>query len=186
MAKPKHHPDLCYMTTWPNRKKFYHFKPDTWEEAITIEDIAHHMSLQCRYNGGVPFHYSVALHSLYCVEVYERKYKNASRKTLRTMLLHDAGETYWADLHAGMKRNLSQYMQWLSATEAAVARKFDCWTPEPVRVKKVDGILLSTELRELKGEAPYKEKPLPSFTFEELTTRDVEERFLDKWEALKP
>lgn len=55
--------------------KFNYLEPDFSQ--ITIEEIAHSLSLQCRYIGHTKFHYSVALHSVLCSIIAPREYKLA-------------------------------------------------------------------------------------------------------------
>lgn len=71
---------------------------------IRIEDIAHHLSLACRYAGACPYHYSVAQHSLYVSELMARKHPG-SRMMALAGLLHDASEAYLGDMSSPMKHN---------------------------------------------------------------------------------
>ena len=77
---------------------------DPRPEEICIGDIAHALSLLCRYNGHVPFHYSVAHHSLYVSDVMEKQYG-----TLGGLcgLMHDAAEAYIGDMTRPLKRTPS-------------------------------------------------------------------------------
>jgi len=60
---------------------------DISPDDITIEDLAHHLSLICRWNGGVPGFYSVAEHSL-------RVASKVDRRHAKWAMLHDAAEAY--------------------------------------------------------------------------------------------
>ncbi len=76
---------------------------DFKEEDIDIVDIAHSLSLQCRFNGHVNWFYSVAQHSLmacYIIEVLMAEPEPALQA-----LLHDAGEAYIGDLPKPIKAN---------------------------------------------------------------------------------
>lgn len=70
---------------------------------ICIEDIAHHLSLFCRYVGACPYHYSVAQHSLYVSELMARKHPG--RMMALAGLLHDASEAYLGDMASPVKHN---------------------------------------------------------------------------------
>lgn len=70
-------------------------------EEVSLTDIAHALSLQCRYNGHIPAHYSVAEHSV----VVSRLLKEAgeSPEVQLAGLLHDAAEAYVGDMVRPMK-----------------------------------------------------------------------------------
>ncbi len=67
-------------------------------EQVNIEDIAHHLSLQCRYAGACNRFYSIAEHCLYVSLLSPNKMFAAY------YLLHDSHETWYQDLTAPMKR----------------------------------------------------------------------------------
>jgi len=69
---------------------------------ITMLDIAHSLSMQCRYNGHIPTFYSVAEHS---VRVAQQLYDwGHSNLTVVAGLLHDSAEAYTGDLTRPIKR----------------------------------------------------------------------------------
>lgn len=91
---------------------------DPKPEMIRIEDIAHHLSLQCRYAGATPFPYSVAQHSLLVAAIVERHCTMTGcgevdpsdcdgscdgRLLPLVALLHDAAEAYLVDLPKPLK-----------------------------------------------------------------------------------
>lgn len=63
---------------------------------IHIDDIAHALSMICRFGGHTTFHYSVAQHSVYCAERMYGFTRDAEQ-ALRA-LLHDANEAYLGDM----------------------------------------------------------------------------------------
>lgn len=63
---------------------------------IEIEDIAHSLSLNCRFNGHCDRHYSVAEHSIYVSKLVRPEWALAG-------LLHDATETYMPDVNKPLK-----------------------------------------------------------------------------------
>lgn len=77
------------------------FDPDP--DVIRIDDIAHALSLICRYNGHVDHHYSVAQHSLEVVRFLQDK--GAPTSVQLEGLLHDAAEAYMGDLASPLKHN---------------------------------------------------------------------------------
>ena len=64
---------------------------EPWLSEVRIEDIAHALSLQCRFGGHILAHYSVAQH---CVLMS----RLCSPKHALVALLHDASEAYVQDI----------------------------------------------------------------------------------------
>lgn len=79
---------MSWMQTYTGKQAF---PLDLKPEQICIEDIAHHLSLICRFAGACKFHYSVAQHSLLVAQHLPPRLKLAG-------LMHDAAETYLNDL----------------------------------------------------------------------------------------
>ena len=75
---------------------------------VRIDDIAHALSLICRYGGHIPEFYSVADHSL---NVLERLVAMGitDRRILLMGLLHDAEEAYLGDMPSPIKRKYRDY-----------------------------------------------------------------------------
>lgn len=78
-------------------------------ELVNIEDIAHALSLLCRANGHFRTFYSVAQHSVNCME--EAKARGHSRKVQLACLLHDASEAYLSDVTRPVKQELPRYLE---------------------------------------------------------------------------
>jgi len=78
-------------------KKFYF--DNITPEQICIEDIAHSLSMLCRFTGHVHQFYSVAQHSLLV-----DKQINGSPEVHLAALLHDAAEAYVNDLASPIKK----------------------------------------------------------------------------------
>ena len=77
-------PILTYTGKW-----FYPLEPRP--EDVDIRDIAHALSLICRFTGHVTYHYSVATHSIAVSELCKPHLALYG-------LLHDAGEAYLTDI----------------------------------------------------------------------------------------
>lgn len=108
-------------------------------------DIAHGLSMLCRFCGHVRSFYSVAQHSVLVSRVVHPRAALAG-------LLHDASEAYLGDLIRPIKRHLPGYAAFEDAVMAAVCVRFgldpgdeDLWR----EVKRGDNVLLSTEFRDV-------------------------------------
>ena len=69
---------------------------------IHIEDIAHSLSLQCRFNGHSARMWSVARHSINVASQLKREGYNKEEQLAG--LLHDASEAYLCDIPSPIKR----------------------------------------------------------------------------------
>ena len=72
-------------------------------EDIDYRDLAHHLSLICRYTGACPEHYSVAQHSVYVAQAMKKRYGDA--EAALAGLLHDAEEAYFNDIASPVKHD---------------------------------------------------------------------------------
>lgn len=79
---------------------FYPFAPRP--EEINVQDIAHQLSMICRYGGAVSSFYSVAEHSLILARYVRQVRPNNPRLALQA-LLHDAAEAYICDVPRPLK-----------------------------------------------------------------------------------
>lgn len=101
---------------------------------IDINDIAHALSRQCRYNGHTTGHLSVARHSIWVADrVREVLYRNPRPlpldqrlQLILTALLHDAAEAYLGDLVKPLKHSEfgAAYLEAERDLEAKIARRF--------------------------------------------------------------
>jgi len=116
---------------------------------LDIRDIAHGLSLLCRFTGQVKSFYSVAQHSLLVAA-------NVPPEHARTALLHDASEAYLGDLSSPLKRSagLAGYRELEAQLEAVIAERFGLAFPLPADVKRADQMALATEARDLFAHRP--------------------------------
>lgn len=98
---------------------------DLKPEDICIEDIAHHLSLICRYTGACPFHFSVAQHSL-MVSKFMWATHNGSVKAALAGLLHDGSEAYLNDIASPVKHDprMAFYREAEDRAERIIFAKF--------------------------------------------------------------
>lgn len=122
-------------------KKFFPLKPD--ENSICIEDIAHSLSMQCRYVGHTRKFYSVAEHSVLLVKLY---FPNDVRLA-RYALLHDASEAYLTDLPGPLKPlpQFNFYRQAERRLQAMIYLRFGLDPCEPDEIKRADKAIVGEE-----------------------------------------
>lgn len=105
---------------------------------IEIEDIAHALSMTCRYGGHSKRFYSVAEHSV-LVSLH------VPPAVAMWGLLHDAAEAFSADVPRPLKRNLPGWKAIEARIMAAVCERFGLPPNEPPEVKRVDLAIMSDE-----------------------------------------
>jgi len=131
-----------HWTTTFTGKKFHYLDPQPDE--IDIEDIAHALSLTCRYGGHCKMFYSVGEHSIRVAEIVPEELKLQA-------LLHDAAEAYLTDLPRPIKHDIPEFMEIENRIQGIISMKFNILYPrcfhEPI--KQADNILLATEARDL-------------------------------------
>ena len=111
-------------------------------ESIHIEDIAHGLAYQCRFNGQTNAFYSVAQHSLLVAEMLPDSLKLAG-------LLHDAAEAYIGDMVKPLKRFIPEYQNIEKQVTGEIRRFFHLEDISYPEIKEADMILLATEKRDL-------------------------------------
>ena len=117
-------------------------------EMVLLDDIAHSLSMQCRFIGHINHHYSVAEHSVFVSH-------RCPPDLAIYGLLHDAPEAYCGDISAPLKNLLHQFSDALALIEhrieCAVARKFGLDASKFQLVKYWDRQAYFTEERDLRG-----------------------------------
>jgi hypothetical protein len=124
-------------------KKFYFDRP---EQAIYIVDIAHALSMICRFGGHVKSRYSVAAHSVHVSRLVPPELALFG-------LLHDAAEAYVGDVVRPLKELLPSMRPIEKRVERAIYERYISTTPpteDAVRaIKHADLVALATERRDL-------------------------------------
>lgn len=108
---------------------------------IHLIDIAHHLSMLCRYTGAVRHFYSVAQHSCLCAE-------NAAPADAWDALMHDAAEAMIGDVSRPLKGLLPDYKAIAVRLERVIFERFQV-NGDNAAVKRLDTIALATERRDL-------------------------------------
>ncbi len=159
--------------------RFFEFL-DPKPEQICIEDIAHALSMICRFAGHTWKFYSVAEHSVRVSQVCDPS-------DALWGLLHDAAEAYMVDMPAPLKRVIPAYRKIEARVQAEIMKRFGLPHLEPGNVKWADGRLLATEARDLcapEGEfRGLPEKPLP-LKITPVSQWEAEDWFFDRFAEL--
>jgi 5'-deoxynucleotidase YfbR-like HD superfamily hydrolase len=129
-----------YMTT-RSGKFFYPFKKFT---DININDIAHALSLQCRFNGHCAWHYSIAQHCIYAARV--ARINGWSNAVEKWCLMHDAAEAYYGDIVSPVKYLIPKLMRAEKRLLKTIAQTFNLPWPIPKEIFQIDKQLLASEL----------------------------------------
>jgi hypothetical protein len=168
---------MSWIQTFTGRR----FVPrDPRPEDFDIRDVAHSLSLLCRFNGHCRQFYSVAEHSV-------RVSRVCPPEAALWGLLHDLGEAYIGDLPRPIKPMFPAFEEVETRLLRTAAVAFDLPWPMPAAVRRADDVLLATEARDLMSEPPepwgHREAPLPG-RITPLGPTEAELAFLDRFEEL--
>jgi 5'-deoxynucleotidase YfbR-like HD superfamily hydrolase len=125
--------------------EFFPFDPKI--EDIDVRDVAHALSMKCRYTGHCDRFYSVAEHSVLMSRYAEMD--GRSVEIQRWALMHDATETYLPDVAAPLKAHIPGWFSTEDRLMEAVAFRFDLSWPMPEEIKSFDRLLLVREWERL-------------------------------------
>lgn len=169
-----------FIRTYSGRK-FWPMRPDARD--VCMDDIAHALSLNCRWGGHCCYHYPVAAHSLHVSYMAEDAFQG---------LMHDASEAYLVDLPKPIKERIDIYKQIEYNVMLVIAMKFGFHWPESPNTKQADEAALSMERDALftahnwhdvrRVRAPREVK----WKHEERSTRHWKQCFLERAYELRP
>lgn len=128
-----------YVSTFSGNR-FYPLEPRI--DCVAIEDIAHGLAYQCRFNGQTCEFYSVAQHSLVVAALVPPHLRLAA-------LLHDAAEAYVGDMVKPLKVLLPAFADIEDKVGALIADAFGLDFSDYAPIKRADLIALATEKRDL-------------------------------------
>jgi len=182
--------DSGYIETYTGRL-FYPLNPDP--DDVDLQDIAHALSMKCRYTGHTRNFYSVAEHSVLMAEWFEEQ--DCPWRALYA-LLHDATEAYLPDVPRPVKLKWGWWPEIESKVNKAIMSHFRC--PHLTRdravvadVKRADTRILLTEavaLMRSRSESfgdwkkDYTPLPVATFCWTPVRARDA---FLRAYDRLK-
>ncbi len=134
-------PRICDWMCSASGLRLFPDEPDP--ATISIEDMAHALSLVNRYGGHTYAPYSVAQHSVYVSRL-------CHPQDAPWGLLHDGPEYVLGDVASPVKRLISGYADLERAHMAAIAKRFRLpGVSIPESVKHADRVMLATEGRDL-------------------------------------
>lgn len=140
--------DQWHAASWMQTYTGKAFRPmDPRPDDVCIEDIAHALSMQCRYNGHVKRFASVAEH---CVLVS----RHVPARDALWGLLHDATEAYVGDMVRPLKIHMPAFREAEDRVMEAIAEKFGLNPQMPASVHEADSRILLDERAALLGEPP--------------------------------
>lgn len=142
-------------------------------ESIDILDIAHGLSNVCRYMGQVKKFYSVAQHSIIMA-------KHATPQNTLACLLHDGAEAYTSDIPSPLKDLVPGLYDIEEKITGMIHAKFYVRFTDYAEIKRLDFVLMATEVRDLMpnkiwGNFPL--GPLPEIIVP-MTSKQAEKEFL--------
>jgi hypothetical protein len=126
-------------------RQFWPMDPRPHE--VFIEDIAHALSMICRFGGHCRRFYSVAEHSVLISRAAAPEHK-------RWALLHDAPEAYIGDQIRPLKKHLAAYREAEQKIMRAICVRFGLHLDRPASVKALDLALLMDERDQAMTEPP--------------------------------
>jgi len=168
---------------------------DPRPENILIQDIAHALSMQCRYGGHCRRFYSVAQHSVLVSNYLKEKGYVASVQLAG--LLHDAAEAYLIDMPRPIKHmpEMDDYCIFEDKIQEVIYSKYGLPEDELSSVKEADNAVLAVEMGYLMpawiAQQFYEHRGLDysrlesSESFLTLEPSKAEDSFLDKFHDLR-
>lgn len=184
-----------WMQTYSGNR-FYPLDPRP--EDFNLVDIAHSLSMQCRYNGHTTKFYSVAEH---CVLV-SREVENRDHPVSDALwgLLHDASEAYVGDMIRPLKLEIPAYSEIENKILWSMAQAFRLNTvsipdlsdktkdPTPESVKNADFAMLNIEKLSIMQPSMHKwninKNIMTSCVIEGWSPETAKRRFIQRFEEL--
>jgi hypothetical protein len=152
---------------------------DARVDEIDIRDIAHALSMLCRYGGHCVRFYSVAEHCVLMARALPAQFRYAA-------LMHDAAEGYLIDLPRPIKRCMPEYAKYEAPLLANIFERYR--VPEmPSAVLAADSrILVDEQNQNMNGWVTGTDGLMPlGVTLQYWTPEVAEQKFLDAFLAYR-
>ena len=131
---------------WMSTFTGHQFWPlDPRAEEVDIRDVAHALSMTCRYGGHCLRFYSVAEHSVHVARWLQAHYGDLPAVVLKG-LLHDAPEAYLTDVPRPIKGSLIGYKEIENRLWTVIANMHGMSDAMPAEVHEADGRILADEM----------------------------------------
>lgn len=167
-----------YITTYSG-KRFY--INDCNIADIPIEDIAHALSMNCRFNGHVNEFYSVAEHSVLVSKLVPKEYALWG-------LLHDVTEAFVPDIPRPFKSLIGGFDEFEAKLAEQVAEHYNMPWPMPEEVHNIDHNIVADEAAVLFQEEPdwigFYESVCPRQWIEGMAPWQAKIAFIERYEEL--
>lgn len=147
---------------------------------ILVEDIAHTLSLLCRFGGHCKEFYSVAEHSVRCSNIVAPEHAFEA-------LMHDASEAYLVDMPRPIKNVLKEYKKIEINLDKVIRNKFGLPEEMSEQVHWADNVMLATERRDLMPPTatPWVWLPEPyGPTIKPMSPKEAQVAFLERFKEL--
>lgn len=151
---------------------------------IDIQDIAHHLSMICRFNGACSRFYSVAEHSYHVTSLAPVNLQQAA-------LLHDAAEAYLGDLTGPLKKLLPEFKRIEENLQRVIFGRFgiDLTADDKRQIKRLDLKMLGVERMSLMPRdgsswVSLETISIPKFSITPATQEEAKKMFLNAVEII--
>jgi uncharacterized protein len=154
-ASPPADPEDDWTQTYTG-KQFVFTRPEMHQ--YDVRDIAHHLSLICRYGGASQFHYSVAQHSfLMAMAAHEA---TGDPVAALDALFHDAPEAYLGDIKRPIKVQLPTFSAIEKRVDKAIRWQMrERGVPVPIKqtaiIREFDSRILVDERAQVMAPTPF-------------------------------
>ena len=170
----------AFITTYSGVKFFVE---DANIQDVPIEDIAHALSMNCRFNGHLSQFYSVAQHSVIV------SYLVPDRMRL-TALMHDVSEAFVPDMPRPFKKFITGFEEYEDKIQRAVSEHYGTQYPLPDEVNHVDKNIVRDEATHLYSSPPdwiefYESVAAHEGWFRYYSPADARQLFLDRFYYLR-
>jgi len=150
-------------------------------EDIKMEDIAHALSMNCRFNGHLKKFYSVAEHSILVSRLVPKKYALEG-------LLHDITEAFLPDMPRPFKSMINGFAEYENKLHQKIAECYNLLYPLPDEVKYIDKNIVRDEAEVLYKEVPdwveFYDNVCPHWKIYGFTPYNAKRYFLARYEDL--
>lgn len=136
---------------------------DPRSDEVDIRDIAHALSMLCRYTGHCERFYSVAEHSVNVSYVVQRYAPSGRPALFLHALLHDATEAYCNDIARPVKRSIHGYAEIEGLNFDAICEHFGIgglFPEETAVIHQADNAMLLAEIGAIMKSPPVAWDPL--------------------------